>query len=120
MSTESTTPLPPEGDEPVAETRAFETGTYETKAYETKPYETRPDETRPDETVSDGESLAAPRERLRVGTVVWGLVLALAGAAVLAWGQGLRFDVQLAAIGVLAAAGALLVVSAVTRSKKRA
>jgi len=101
MSTESTAPLSPEGGEPTAETRAFEA-----RAFETRPFES--------------EAGRAPRERLRVGTVVWGLVLALAGVAVLAWGQGVRFDVQLAAIGVLAAAGALLVVSAVTRSKKRA
>jgi len=45
--------------------------------------------------------------------------VALFGAAVLAWGQGLRFDVQLAAIGVLAAAGALLVVSSLVRGKRQ-
>jgi len=62
----------------------------------------------------------ADRElRLRPGTMVWGIIVALFGAAVLAWGQGLRFDVQLAAIGVLAAAGALLVVSSLVRGKRQ-
>lgn len=58
------------------------------------------------------------RDRLRPGTVVWGIVVAVAGSAVVAWGQGLRFDVQLAAIGVLAAAGAVLVATAFARSRE--
>lgn len=57
-------------------------------------------------------------DRVRPGTIVWGLVVAVAGSAVVAWGQGLRFDVQLAAIGLLAAAGAVLVATAFARSRK--
>ena len=69
-------------------------------------------------TEAEGASPVEQRSRLRVGTIVWGLMVALIGTAIVAWGQGLRFDVQLAAIGVLAAAGALLVVSAVVRSRR--
>jgi|GEM_PF-3752606 len=61
----------------------------------------------------------ATRDPLRVGTIVWGLIVALIGTGILAWGQGLRFDVQLAAIGVLAAAGVLLVVSSLVRTRQR-
>ncbi len=57
--------------------------------------------------------------RVRPGTIVWGLVVALLGTAVVAWGQGLRFDLQLASIGVLAAAGAVLVVTSLARSRDR-
>src|SRR5690606_1513036 len=57
--------------------------------------------------------------RLRPGTMIWGVLVTLFGAAVVAWGQDLRFDVQLAAIGVLAAAGVLLVVSSLVRGKRQ-
>ncbi len=67
----------------------------------------------------ESPTASAPRDRLRVGTVVWGLIVALVGTAVIAWGQGLRFDVQLAAIGVLAAAGVLLVVSSLVRTRNK-
>jgi len=109
MSTESTTPLPERDDDA---TTSFEAPTTSFDRAETQAtgFTDR----------ADDAPVTAPRERLRVGTVVWGLVVVLAGAAVVAWGQGLRFDVQLAAIGVLAAAGALLVVSALTRSRRSA
>lgn len=51
---------------------------------------------------------APPPRGMRVGTIVWGLVLAAIGAGVLAWAIGVSFDVELAFIVLLAAAGVLL------------
>jgi hypothetical protein len=48
--------------------------------------------------------------RLRVGTVVWGLVLAVLGVAVLAWAAGADVDGQLALIVLLGGAGVALLV----------
>ncbi|MBT0994402.1 hypothetical protein KIN34_08900 [Cellulomonas sp. DKR-3] len=57
---------------------------------------------------------------LRVGTVVWGLVLAVLGVGVLAWAGDRRIDVGLAAILLVAGAGvALLVGSLVTGARQR-
>lgn len=71
---------------------------------------------------TDAAAGTAPVRRggVRPGTIVWGLVVALLGTAVVAWGQGLRFDLQLAAIGVLAAAGVVLVATSLSRSRDRA
>lgn len=70
----------------------------------------------------DGAPATAPRPRLRVGTVVWGLVLAAIGVGLLAWAAGLSIDVQLALIVLLAGAGGLLlvgsIVSAVRTSRR--
>ena len=46
-----------------------------------------------------------PRSRLRVGTVVWGLVIAAIGVGVVATAAGAVFDLQLALIALLAVAG---------------
>ncbi len=46
--------------------------------------------------------------RLRVGTVVWGLVIATVGIGLLALASGATIDVQLAFIVLLAAAGVAL------------
>lgn len=67
------------------------------------------------------DTAPADREgrRTRVGTSLWGLALVLLGGTVVAWGQGLRFDLQVAAIVGLAVLGVLLVVSAVVRSQDK-
>ena len=60
------------------------------------------------------------RPRIRVGTTVWGLVVAAIGLGVLAIAAGAVFDVQLATIGLIAAAGvALLVGSLLTATGRR-
>lgn len=115
MSTESTRPEP----EQVEPTQVFETSPpFQDEA--TRAFETADPGT--GWTASQGleheEAPVLDRSRIRPGTVVWGLVVALVGIATLGWSQGLRFDVQLASIGVLAAAGLLLVVSAVARHRK--
>lgn len=73
--------------------------------------------------VRAGDSPAAAAEHrptLRVGTVVWGLVLAAIGVGVLAWAGGASIDLQLATIVLLAAAGtALLVGSLVSGARRR-
>lgn len=68
----------------------------------------------------DGASAAAEhRPTLRVGTVVWGLVLAAIGVGVLAWAGGASIDVQLATIVLLAAAGTALLVGSLVSSARR-
>lgn len=60
-----------------------------------------------------------PRRGMRVGTMVWGLVLAAIGAGVLAWALGVSFDVELAFIILVAAAGVLLLVGSVATTLRR-
>ncbi|WP_019136418.1 hypothetical protein [Cellulomonas massiliensis] len=70
-----------------------------------------------------GEAAApAPAEHrptLRVGTVVWGLVLAAIGVGVLAWAGGASIDLQLATIVLLAAAGTALLVGSLVSGARR-
>lgn len=62
-----------------------------------------------------------PTERrgVRVGTVVWGLVLAAIGVGLLAWASGVVFDVQLAVILLVAAAGVALLVGSLVGGRRR-
>jgi hypothetical protein len=61
-----------------------------------------------------------PRRRLRVGTVVWGLVIAAIGVGLLAWAAGVAIDVQLAMIVLLAAAGTALLVGSIVSGARNA
>ncbi len=62
----------------------------------------------------------ATDRRVRVGTTVWGLVVLAVGLGLLALAAGAVFDVQLAVIGLIAAAGvALLVGSLLTATGRR-
>jgi len=82
---------------------------------------TTPPERRSHETVTSPQHDADPvAARLRVSTVVWGLVVALVGVGVLAWSAGARIDVQLAVIVLLAVAGAALLVGSVVTAGRRA
>ena len=56
---------------------------------------------------------------MRVGTMVWGLVLAAIGAGVLAWVVGVSFDVELAFIVLVAAAGVLLLAGSLATTLRR-
>ena len=57
---------------------------------------------------------------VRVGTVVWGLVIAAIGCGILAFAAGAVFDVELALIVLVTAAGvALLAGSLVTTARRR-
>ena len=57
--------------------------------------------------------------RPRVGTIVWGLVLAAIGAGFLATAIGVHFDAELAFIVLVATAGVLLLVGSVATSRRR-
>jgi hypothetical protein len=61
-----------------------------------------------------------PRRRLRVGTVVWGLVIAAIGVGLLAWAAGFQIDVQLAMIVLLAVAGTALLVGSILSGARNA
>lgn len=55
----------------------------------------------------------------RVGTVVWGLVLAVLGVGVLAWADGRHIDVDVAAIVLVAGAGVALLVGSIVSGARR-
>ena len=55
----------------------------------------------------------------RVGTVVWGLILAVIGVGVIAAAAGARFDVELVSITLLALAGVGLLVGSIATSMRR-
>lgn len=76
-----------------------------------------PDSPSDEATPAPTEHVVTRSKRVLPGTIVWGLVVAVLGTAVIAWGQGLRFDLQLAAIGLLAAAGLVLVATSLSRSR---
>ncbi|GEL96588.1 hypothetical protein [Cellulomonas terrae] len=61
-----------------------------------------------------------PRRRLRVGTVVWGLVIAAIGVGLLAWAAGFAIDLQLAMIVLLAVAGTSLLVGSIVSGARAA
>ncbi len=56
---------------------------------------------------------------VRVGTVVWGLVVAAVGVGLVAWASGLVFDVELAVIGLVAAAGVALLLGSLLAPRRR-
>ncbi|KGM13112.1 hypothetical protein N869_16180 [Cellulomonas bogoriensis 69B4 = DSM 16987] len=73
----------------------------------------------PDSTDDTGADSAPPRRPVRIATIVWGLVVVVVGAGLLAAAVGVVFDVELAAIAVLALAGAGLLVGAVINGARR-
>jgi hypothetical protein len=91
---------------------------YSTTEFPTTEYSTAPAaEVRPDDQTA--LPVAPPRVTPRVGTVVWGLVLAVIGAGVIAAAAGFEFDVELASIALLALAGIGLVVGSIATSARR-
>jgi hypothetical protein len=56
---------------------------------------------------------------VRVGTVVWGLVVVVAGVLLAAAAAGVVFDVQLAVIATVALAGVALVVGSLVSAGRR-
>lgn len=61
-----------------------------------------------------------PRRQIRMGTIVWGLIVATIGILIIAWDQGVKIHPQVAAVSVLFGAGALLVIgSIVTAIRKK-
>ena len=66
-----------------------------------------------------GPALVTPRRGVRVGTIVWGLVIAAIGVGILAYALDVTFDAQLASIIVIFAAGVLLLVGSIATSRRR-
>jgi hypothetical protein len=56
---------------------------------------------------------------LRVGTVVWGLIIAVIGAGLVSVAAGARFDVELVLIGLLALGGVALVAGSLAVGMRR-
>ncbi len=56
----------------------------------------------------------------RVSTVVWGLVVTALAIGLMAFGNGVVFDVQLATIVLVAAAGVALLVGSLLGARRRA
>lgn len=95
--------------------------------------ETRPDDTAPWSVAdlageSDRSTPPAPggstagtsqQRGVRVGTVVWGLVVAAVGVGLAALAAGVVFDVQLAFIAIVALAGVGLVAGSVASAGRR-
>jgi hypothetical protein len=61
-------------------------------------------------TVAENHPVQSVKTSPRVGTAVWGAVVTVLALGMLAIGNGARFDVQLAAIAVIATAGVALLV----------
>jgi hypothetical protein len=59
------------------------------------------------------------RPRLRVGTAVWGLVIAAIGVGVVALASGAVFDLQLALIALLGVAGVAMLVGSIASGVRR-
>ena len=62
---------------------------------------------------------SVPERGVRVGTVVWGLVIAAVGIGLIAYASGLRFDVELAVIILIATAGLALLAGSVLSNRRR-
>jgi hypothetical protein len=60
-----------------------------------------------------------PNRVVRVGTIVWGLVIAAIGALILASALDVDFDTELAVIIVMATAGVLLLGGTIANSLRR-
>ena len=61
----------------------------------------------------------APRRAVRVGTIVWGLIVAAVGAGVLTVVAGYRVDVQLAAIVLLIVGGLGIILGPLVQGARR-
>ncbi|MFC8192214.1 hypothetical protein ACFUMH_11205 [Cellulomonas sp. NPDC057328] len=72
-----------------------------------------------DATTGATDAAAPTRDRVRVGTIVWGVVIALLGAGVLVIAAGYTIDLELAAIGLLVLAGLGLIVGPLVANARR-
>ncbi len=117
-----TRPLPTDPDDPGTtqeDTMSTANDPGATPGADTATADAAPTPTTTSTTASTTVAPATARRGMRVGTVVWGLVLATIGAGVLAWAIGLSFDVELAVIVLVAAAGVLLLAGSVATVWRR-
>jgi hypothetical protein len=68
---------------------------------------------------SAGTGTAPARPPVRIGTIVWGLVIAAIGVLVLALAAGATIDSGLAVIGLLAGSGIALLIGALVSAARR-
>lgn len=66
-----------------------------------------------------GPQEPVPPKGPRMRSVAWGLVLALLGAVVIAVGMGVRLDLELVFIGILAVAGLTLLIGALVSGSRK-
>ncbi|WP_285101134.1 hypothetical protein [Promicromonospora sp. MEB111] len=85
------------------------------------PATAQPAPARPTPAVQPGQpsAPAAPRRGPRVGTAVWGLIVIAVGLGILAVAAGVVFDLGVALIVLLGAAGVILVAGSVISSVRR-
>ncbi len=84
------------------------------------PAPTQPAPTQPGQAVQPAPPTpAAPKRGPRVGTAVWGLVVIAVGLGILAVAAGVVFDLGVALIVLLGAAGVILVAGSVISSVRR-
>jgi len=77
------------------------------------------DDFTPDETSTTDVPARDHRPAVRVGAVVWGLIVALVGVGVLLVAAGYTIDVQLASIVLLIAAGVGLILGPLVQGLRR-
>ncbi|MBD7918406.1 hypothetical protein H9657_08965 [Cellulomonas sp. Sa3CUA2] len=113
-------------DSTVQDSTGQDSTVHDTAPYATAPYATAPSDTARYATVPHDAPTAAAgtapspqRAGVRVGTVVWGLIIALVGAGVLLVAAGYTIDVQLAAIVLLIAAGLGLILGPLLQGLRR-
>lgn len=84
--------------------------------------ETTPDETEQLETVMPAVEQVPPvagRPPVRMSTVVWGLIITVVGAGILARALGAEFDNELALIVLLCTAGVALVATSIVSAVRK-
>ncbi|MFS0705902.1 hypothetical protein AB6N23_15430 [Cellulomonas sp. 179-A 9B4 NHS] len=117
MSTDETRPLPVDATQPLPPDDGTEHRTEHRTEQGTADATT--DAGAADATTDDADAAAPTRDRVRVGTIVWGLVIALLGAGVLVIAAGYTIDLELAAIGLLVLAGLALIVGPLVANARR-
>jgi hypothetical protein len=83
------------------------------------PYPPAPAASAPYPPASAGTGTAPARPPVRIGTIVWGLVIAAIGVLVLALAAGATIDSGLAVIGLLAGSGVALLIGALVSAARR-
>jgi len=86
--------------------------------FASRPHATEPQDVSESSPNPQGPAAKPARPTLRVGTVVWGLVLAVIGAGIIAVAAGAQFDLQLAFIGLLALGGIGLLAGSIATSAR--
>ncbi|QCB92984.1 hypothetical protein [Cellulomonas shaoxiangyii] len=124
MSTDDTRPLPADETRPlpVDETRPLPvdepvSGTADDP--QRAPAADRAHDGTADGATATGTTGRPARDRARVGTIVWGVVIALLGAGVLAIAAGYTIDLELAAIALLILAGLGLIIGPLVANARR-